>query len=151
LKCSLLIERCGEGAADAFVEVAPAHLEFLHPAVVFARDILHRLPRFLGQRAKLVEVRAEDLHRNVGACAAQHVVNAVGDGLADGDVHARHLRQGCPECLQKFSLVPVFHLDRHVQFRSLDALRVLVEFSSARAARDGNNFGMSLFIMGRLQ
>jgi len=36
-----------------------------------------------GQPAQLVQVGAEDLHRDVGARARQHVVDAVRDGLAD--------------------------------------------------------------------
>ena len=48
----------------------------------------HRFARLFAERAKLAEVRAEDFHRHVGACAGEHVIDAVRNRLTDRDVHA---------------------------------------------------------------
>jgi hypothetical protein len=44
--------------------------------------------RLRGELAQFGEVGAENLHRDVGSRAREHVVDAVRDRLADDDLHA---------------------------------------------------------------
>ena len=53
----------------------------------------HAIPDCLGQTAQALQILAKDFHRDIGPRAGQHVVNTVGDRLADGDAHARHDRE----------------------------------------------------------
>ena len=103
---------------------------------------LHGLARLGGQQAQLVEVVAEDLDGDVGAGAGEHVVNAVGDGLADDDVHAGNEGEVAAQRLEQFLFGPLPHLQGHVNFGGLDALGVFVQLGAALAAGDAGDFGM---------
>jgi hypothetical protein len=71
------------------------------------------------------------------------VVDPMRDRLADDDVHPRHQREIATEVGEEVGLPsPRGQLERYVEFRRLDALRVLVEFRAAGPAGDPGHFGV---------
>ena len=83
----------------------------------------------------MLEIVAEDLHGDVRARARQHVVDAVGDRLADRDVRAGQQRDLLTKLLEHGLRGRVLHRQAHVDLGRLDALDVLVELGAAGAPR----------------
>jgi hypothetical protein len=80
--------------------------------------------------------RAEDVQRDAGARARQHVVDAVADGLADGDLRAGNGRQRRAQLLEHIVVAwwPS-EVEPHVDLGGVGPLRVLVQLGAARPAR----------------
>ena len=118
------------------VRAQDGHIGLLFDGQVHhARHGFHLLAGTARQQAQLIEVVAENLHRHVGPCAGQHVVNAVRNRLADDDVHAGKEGEITPQRLKQFLLGPLLHLQGHVNLRRLDALGVFVQLGAALASR----------------
>ena len=100
------------------------------------------LSALAGPGAKPAQIVAEDLHGDVGPRAREHVVDAVGDRLADGDVHPRHGSQStraAPARNSSFERSCI--VETNVDLRRLDALGVLVQLGAPGAAGGGLHFG----------
>ena len=91
---------------------------------------------------QLVEVVAEDLHGDVGARAREHVVDAVGDRLADGDGHAGDGASSCRSAARNSSLERFSIFRPDVDLGGVDVLGVLVELGAARAPGRGDHLGV---------
>jgi hypothetical protein len=106
-----------------------------------ARDALHAFARALRHGAQCAEMFAKDFHGDVRACAGKHVVDAVRDRLADGDVEAGDHREILAQCGKELRFGAVLHGERNFEFRGLHTLGVLIEFGAAGAAAHGGDFG----------
>jgi hypothetical protein len=93
------------------------------------------LPEVLGQRAQGVEILAEDLEGDLRAHAREHVVEAMGDRLADIGRHRQHGEPGADVGDDRV-LGPPAGLERDLDLGGVDTLGMLVELGAAGAAAD---------------
>ena len=96
--------------------------------------------QLLGQGAQSIEVVAEDLERDLGAHAREHVVEAVRDRLPDIDGGGQH---GEPRADVGDDLLAAAAraLQVDVDLGRVHAFGMLVELGPARAAADGLHLG----------
>ena len=92
------------------------------------------------QLAECREIVAEDLDGDVRARAGEHVVDAMRDWLADGDVGPREQRDFLSQFLEHGFARPILHLEANIDLGGFDSLHVLIELGSARATRGGGHF-----------
>ena len=97
---------------------------------------------FVAQRAQGIEVVAENLHGDVRPGAGEHVVDAVGNRLSDGDVHPGNEREIPPEGLKKGGFPALAHDQGHIELGGFHPLGVLVELGPSGAPGDGDHLGM---------
>ena len=107
-------------------------------------DALHAL--YFGfdavaDREHAVQVRAEEFDGDVGLRAGKHGVDAVRDGLADLDVHARQGLELRADLGQHLVLRTFAQLERRLDFRGVHAQGVFVQFGASRFAGHGLDFG----------
>ena len=105
-------------------------------------DLCHHLADLLGRRAQLVQIVAEDLDRDVGAGAREHVVDAVGDRLADDDLRCRGRRTARHAAAARNSSLrrsPIFEVGP--RFRRLRRPGVLASSARPVTAGGGDHLG----------
>ena len=88
----------------------------------------------LGRAAQRVEVVAEDLERNLRPHARQHVIEPVGDRLADVGRQRQH-GQALPHVGDDLVLRPAAGLHVDLDIGGVDALGMLVELGPPGAPR----------------
>ena len=81
-----------------------------------ALDVLHNALDGCGQPPQFGQIGAENLDRDIGATARQHVVDAVGDRLADDDLRAGHAGQVGAQCGEEILLAALAHLQGDLHF-----------------------------------
>ena len=74
-----------------------------------ARNRGHGLADFFAEGTQRVEVLAEDLDGDIRPCARQHVIDAVGNRLPDGDVHAGDEREVPAQGIEEFHFAAALH------------------------------------------
>jgi hypothetical protein len=94
-----------------------------------------------GEGTQYREIVTEYFDGDVGSGPGEHMVDAMGNGLADGNVHAGEERYAFPDFGEDFVLRAGLHLEGHVDLGGFDALDMLVEFRASGAAGGGNDLG----------
>ena len=95
-----------------------------------AGDLRHLALNLSRESVERGEIVAEDLDGDVGARPGEHVVDAVGNGLANRDVGSRQQRGLLSQLLEHCFARPVLHRQAHVDLRRFHALHVLVELGA---------------------
>ena len=103
---------------------------------------LHQSLDFAGQATQLGQLGAEYLHRDVRAVARQHVVDTVGDRLADHDLGTRNAGEVGPQRRQKGFLAALPHLQGHFHFRRRHVHRVRIALGPAGSTGGSDHFRM---------
>ena len=116
----------------------------LHRQIDEAGRPLHRRRRLLAERSERSQVRTEDSDGDAGARPRQHVVDPVGDRLADGDGGTGNERQALADVGQDGLARPAGVRqpvrEPHVYLGRLDALHVLVQLRPPRPPRRSGHF-----------
>ena len=105
-----------------------------------AGDVLQRGHGLAAERPQHGQVVSKNLDGNIGAGTRQHMVDAVGDRLSDGDIGAGHERQAVPDLFEDDGPRPAAGQQPHVDLRRFNALDVLVELRPPGPARRRGDF-----------
>ena len=106
-----------------------------------AGDVAHGRRRLFAEAAQHREIVAEYLDGHIGPRARQHVVDAMRDRLADGDVGAGHERQPLSNLVEHDLARPPALAQPHVYLGRLHPLHVLVELGPPRPPAGGRHLG----------
>ncbi len=96
----------------------------------------------LANPPQFVEIWPQNLDRDIGASAGQHVIDAVRDGLADDDAHAGQARELRAQRGQQRLLVAALHVQARLDFGRMDLLRMRIRRRATGAARGRDHLGM---------
>ena len=127
-------------ALGLYLKLRTLHL-LLHVKVGNALDVAYGGLNLVAEVKHLVQVIAEKLDGYAGLRAAQHGVYAVTYGLANLDVGTGNDRQAVAHVIEKLLVRTVLELERSLDFRHVDAQRVLVKLGAAGLSRHGLYLG----------
>ena len=95
-----------------------------------------RAAKLLGQRPQRIEILAEELNDDLRPHAGEHVVEPMGDRLADIERHRQHCKARAQIGHDSVLAAPAF-LQVDLDLRGMHAFGMLVELGAAGAPSDG--------------
>ena len=123
-----------------------AHLQLRRFRLLFDRDVDESFDAgdvsldAVAEHIHFADVGAEEFDGNGGACARQHVVDAVTERLTYRSGDARDGSHATAHVVEHLFAAAVAERKLHVDFGAVSGLRVFVEFATSGAARCGGHF-----------
>ena len=104
-----------------------------------SRNALQRGLGSGGVETQLIEVGAEDFHRNLRAHTREQMIKPVRNGLADVHHYTGDLSEFAPNIVENLAATTGGLPEVHVDLGVMDAFGVLIEFSPAGAPARGDD------------
>ncbi len=90
----------------------------------------HLLPDILGDQSHFLEILAENLHRNVCACATEHMVDSMAKWLPDCDVGPGYSRQVVAQFSEHLITTPSVEFESRIDLCRIHTLCVLIQLGT---------------------
>ena len=114
----------------------------LHVEVDESLDVGDGVANLLGIHANLIEVLADDLDGERCPLPREHMVDAVRDGLAQGELHPWNRGESLSDIGEELCFAAGVFAESNFDLRRLDALNVLVSLGASCAPRRRHHGGV---------